>query len=297
MHRPHPRDSADRCALRAEVRGDVMLGTAFPAARILLVEQPGAWGRAGLRESDFDATLAGVLERRAASVGVRVVAIRQPGRTAAAAMRRWALADCRPGHEGLRWGRFARDDDLLRVPLDGSAGLPDHGPLYLVCAHGKHDVCCALRGRPVAAAIAGLRPHRVWECSHLGGDRFAANVLVLPAGLLYGRVPAGRAPDLVASADADEVLVDLLRGQVGLASTAQAALAFGYESLRLRQRGALRVRSASPIVAGRSIVRLDAPDGPHDVQVLVETVSATGLTCANPQPSRFLAYRPGWGDA
>jgi len=28
----------------------------------------------------------------------------------------------------------------------------DQQPLYLVCTHGTHDVCCAVRGRPVAAA-------------------------------------------------------------------------------------------------------------------------------------------------
>jgi len=44
MSHPHPRETLDRCALRAQLRGDPMLGTAFPAARLLLVEQPGPWG-------------------------------------------------------------------------------------------------------------------------------------------------------------------------------------------------------------------------------------------------------------
>src|SRR4051794_30959104 len=43
-HSPRPRETLDRCALRAQLRGDPMLGTAFPAPRILLVEQPGPWG-------------------------------------------------------------------------------------------------------------------------------------------------------------------------------------------------------------------------------------------------------------
>jgi len=50
---PTPKESQDRCALRAEVRGDPLLGSAFPASLILLVEQPGAWGPDGLTESDF----------------------------------------------------------------------------------------------------------------------------------------------------------------------------------------------------------------------------------------------------
>src|SRR5579859_4700413 len=160
-HPPRPRETLDRCALRSQLRGDTMLGTAFPAARLLLVEQPGPWGQAGLRHSRFDAALAEALERRALAEGVRVQAIRRPGRTARGAARRWALVDTRDGHESIRWGSFAADADLLDVPLDGSAGTPDDAPLYLVCAHSRHDTCCALRGRPVAAALDALRPGRV----------------------------------------------------------------------------------------------------------------------------------------
>jgi len=291
-HPPRPRETLDRCALRSQLRGDTMLGTAFPAARLLLVEQPGPWGQAGLRHSRFDAALAEALERRALAEGVRVQAIRRPGRTARGAARRWALVDTRDGHESIRWGSFAADADLLDVPLDGSAGTPDDAPLYLVCAHSRHDTCCALRGRPVAAALDALRPGRVWECSHLGGDRFAANVLVLPAGLMYGRVLPFAAPEFVAAAENDEVVGALLRGRIGVPPTAQAALAFAYEQLALRRRSALGVVSASPVVDGVGTVRLAGPHGTFDVTVNVEKVAAVGLTCANPRPNHYLHYQP-----
>ncbi len=59
--------------------------------------------------------------------------------------------------------------------------------MALVCTHGRHDVCCAVRGRPVAAALAAAATGwDVWECSHVGGDRFAANVLLVPSGELFG---------------------------------------------------------------------------------------------------------------
>ncbi len=269
-----------------------MLGTAFPAARLLLVEQPGAWGRPGLAESDFSRDTARRVERRAAEVGVRVEAIRRPGRTAAGARRRWAWVDARSGHEDLRWGSFDEDAELLQLPLDGSVGTADVEPLYLVCTHGKHDPCCALRGRPVAASLERLRPGRVWECSHLGGDRFAANVLVLPSGLLYGRVQAAAARSFVTAAEAGEVVGDLLRGRIGLAPVVQAALAFGYRHLGLSGHAELRVTSATAVVDGAARVGLDGPSGRLDVAVRVEQVSASGLTCANPRPNRYLAYHP-----
>jgi hypothetical protein len=269
-----------------------MLGTAFPAACLLLVEQPGPWGRAGLRESNFDPATALALERRANSAGVRVQAIRRPGRSPNGALRSWAFADCRDGHESLRWGPFDADAELLELPLDGTVGTLDHQPLYLVCAHSKHDTCCALRGRPVAAAMHKVRPGRVWECSHLGGDRFAANVLVLPAGLLYGRVLPFAAQEFVAAAEADEVVGALLRGRVGLPPVAQAALAFAYEHLAIRKRNALHVVSVAPVKDGLATVHIEGPHGLVAVTVHVEKVTADGLTCANPRPNQYLAYRP-----
>jgi hypothetical protein len=300
-HPPHPRETLERCALRAQLRGDPMLGTAFPAARLLLVEQPGAWGERGLRDSRFGAPAADALLGNALTAGVRVQAIRRPGRTPRHATLRWALVDTRDGSESLRWGTYHDADELAHLPLDGTVGEPDDQPLYLVCAHSKHDTCCALRGRPVAAALHELRPGRVFETSHVGGDRFAANVLVLPAGLLYGRVLPFAAEEFVAAAEADEVVGALLRGRVGLPSAAQAALAFAYEHLALRRRTDLRVESSTKLDT-TSTVRLRGPHGLLDVTVQVERVAATGLTCHNPRPNQFVAYRPvgivpvgGWG--
>jgi hypothetical protein len=291
-HPPHPRETLERCALRAQLRGDPMLGTAFPAARLLLVEQPGPWGERGLRDSRSTAAAAEALQQQAEAAGYRVQVIRRPGRTPRDAALKWALVDTRDGAESLRWGSYREPAELIEVPFDGAPGEPDHEPLYLVCAHSKHDTCCALRGRPVAAALAALRPGRVWESSHVGGDRFAANVLVLPVGLLYGRVLPFAAEEFVAAAEAGEVVGALLRGRIGLPSTAQAALAFAHEHLALRRRRDLRVESATPIREGNSVVRLRGPHGRLDVTVRVERRSAEGLTCHNPRPNQYLVYRP-----
>jgi hypothetical protein len=291
-HTPHPRETLDRCALRAQLRGDPMLGTAFPAARLLLVEQPGPWGLRGLRDSRFPAEAAEALESKAEAAGVRVQAIRRPGRTPRGEPRRWALVDTRDDHESLHWGTYRDPAELIDLPFDAAPGEADDEPLYLVCAHGKHDTCCALRGRPVAAALAELRPGRVWESSHVGGDRFAANVLVLPVGLLYGRVLPFAAEEFVAAAEAGEVVGALLRGRVGLPAAAQAALAFAHEHLALRRRRDLQVVSTSPAAAGGSVVRLQGPHGELDVTVRVERAAAEGLTCRNARPNQFLVHRP-----
>lgn len=269
-----------------------MLGTAFPASRLLLVEQPGPWGRAGLAASRFNRAVAAALVARAEERRIRVLAIRRPGRTPLGTIRRWALVDCRDGREWARWGSYESEAELLELPLDGSVGEPTPDLAYLVCTHSKHDTCCALRGRNVAMALHEVRPGQVWECSHVGGERFAANVLVLPTGLLYGRVLPFAAAEFVAASEAGEVVGALLRGRVGLLPTAQAALAFGYDHLAVRRVNAIRLVHVSRVQDGQAVVRLSGPHGLIDVTVLVERHDGDRLTCNTPGSGRFLGYRP-----
>ena len=61
-----PADRYERCSGQAALRGDPMTGSAFPASRLLLVEQPGPWGRAGLLASRFDTGMPSFAARRGA---------------------------------------------------------------------------------------------------------------------------------------------------------------------------------------------------------------------------------------
>lgn len=273
--------------MRAELRGDVMLGTAFEEAGVLLVEQPGPWGHAGLAASHFDAEVATKLERRAADAGLRLLAIRRPGRTPAGAVRRWAVA--RAGRQ-VR-GTFHADADLLDVPLDGSAGVADPQPVYLACAHSSRDACCALRGRPLAAALDELRPGRAWECSHVGGHRFGANLLVLPTGVLYGRVPTVAAARLVSATERGELVGGLLRGRIGLAPAEQAALAFAHQQLAVAAVDAFAVAGSAPTDSG-AVVRLAGRGGRYDVTIAAEVVSVDYVSCGKPGPKDELRVRP-----
>ncbi|MEA2167348.1 MAG: hypothetical protein QOF76_648 [Solirubrobacteraceae bacterium] len=269
-----------------------MLGTAFPAARLLLVEQPFPWGPEGLRTSHFDAGTALALEARGRDEGVRVQAIRGLGRSPDGLLRRWTLVDTRAATLSMRSGVFTEDAELLELPLDGSAGETDLEPLYLVCTHGRHDACCAARGRPVVAGLAAARPGRVWQSSHLGGCRFAPTVLVLPSGVMYGRVPPSAVDDLVTATDAGEVIGDLIRGRIGMPPAAQAAVAFAHERLTLARAQDVRLMATTAVDNNTVLVRIGSPQGEFDITVRRTRVDATGLTCATPGPSWFVAHQP-----
>ncbi|MBO9618976.1 MAG: sucrase ferredoxin [Niabella sp.] len=62
-------------------------------------------------------------------------------------------------------------------------------PFFVVCTNGKKDKCCAKFGFPVFKFIENHDAAvPVFESTHVGGDRFAANVVCMPTGIYYGRV-------------------------------------------------------------------------------------------------------------
>jgi hypothetical protein len=244
-----------RCADAARERGDDLVGTAAPARRWLLVEHPGPWAIDALGGSGIGADVQDRLRRAAAEAAARILLVRRPGRQPASTVRSWAVVDAAAGpRAGTRWGSWSTDQGLLSCldaltdpsPPRGTTG--PEPPLLLVCAHGRHDTCCALRGRPVAARLAEHWPGGTWECSHVGGDRFAANLLVLPGGACYGNLDPDNVVDVVRAHLEGRVSVAHLRGistqpPVGQAAVAAVLRRFGPAALsqvgvnRLEQRG------------------------------------------------------------
>lgn len=275
-----------------------MLGTAPPQKLVLLVHQPGPWGPRGLVESRCDPEVARRIDVAAAAAGMRLQAIRRPGKHEVGKPRggyHVGIADTRPNAEAITWWRV---DDLAELADNLERGEPprehvevDAAPLFLVCAHGRHDACCALRGRPVAQALERVRPGRVWETTHLGGDRFAANVLVLPSGELYGRVPPALAAEMADRLDAGEVVPDYLRGRIGMAPIAQAALVYAHMQLGVLRRNALAVTSVERLSDERAEATVATPHGDAVVTVAIASTQRAQLTCRGSQEARAREYR------
>jgi hypothetical protein len=169
--------------------------------------------------------------------------------------------------------------DLAALAAGRSLGLdPWDEPLVLVCAHGRHDACCAERGRPLAAWMGRVEPSRVWECSHLGGDRFAGNVLVLPEGLGFGRVDVAAAGGLLAALDRGELDLDLLRGRCTLPMAAQYAEVQLRRELDETRDDALRC-TAVRRVDGLMRASFDRGGTTYDVSVRTIFGPPASLTC------------------
>jgi hypothetical protein len=201
-----------------------MEGSAPPGEHWFLVEHPGPWERYVLADPRFDRAAAVALDRWARAQTGRVLLVRRPGRAGRApGRRRWFRVDSRPGHEGVRTGLFTHERELADIVAEPGSGDPYDGPLFLVCAHGRHDTCCAVRGRPLAAALAADLPDRTWESSHIGGCRFAAAMVLLPHGVVLGHVPSADGPGIAARYAAGYLPTRWVRGRAALPPAVQAA--------------------------------------------------------------------------
>jgi hypothetical protein len=134
---------------------------------------------------------------------------------------------------GGRWVERRTLDDLgeladLDVATLAAGRPPGFGTAHddrviLVCTHGRRDVCCARLGRPAAVRLDHRLPGLVWETTHVGGDRFAANVVTLPDGSYHGGITAADADKLADAVMTGRVVPDRLRGRAGLPAPVQAA--------------------------------------------------------------------------
>jgi len=240
----HARSRADACSVQWDTAQAPAFGTASVAGFWVALEQSGPWGREAATQSHLDPEVGQALDQLCQSHGGRFILIRRPGGHAdthggdvrrvyvagGAGSRPWLLeADLDlPERLGqLPWEALAAGD--LELVQDGLPELEEAtGPVLLVCTNSRRDVCCAVRGRPVALAVAAARPGQVWECSHTGGHRFAPTAVLLPHGQTYARLDEALATEALDAGASDEVPLRLLgarhdRGRSLLSPPAQAA--------------------------------------------------------------------------
>ncbi|WP_246266813.1 sucrase ferredoxin [Nonomuraea typhae] len=250
----------------------------------LLIEHSGPWP-----SHIDDGTLPekiSELVRRALDRGIRPQLIRRPGRRT------------RPQDQGIRvllgyaigdkpWlarGVVAGPDDLdldaLVAGVVPESCILEDEPVFLVCTHAKRNACCARIGLPLARGLADFLPDRVWETSHVGGDRYAANLVCLPHGIFYGSMSQAAALAAANAYRSGEVILDRFRGRAGIPEPLQAVEHFARAHTGECRLGGVAVESArSDGDVTEAIVRV----GDVRFQVVVEpSVFQTpcGTACA-----------------
>jgi hypothetical protein len=290
-----------RCATESLARDEPLFATASRVQRWLVVEQPGSWGRDALSASRLDPEVAAALADSTRHHRVRVLLARRAGD-----WRRFADRHAFLAHSGTERAWLEQlivpadkpqrllDIDLGATAFGNPPGLGSPGPdgLALVCTNGRHDPCCADLGRPVVRALVAAGTADVWEASHVGGDRFAANIVCLPDGVYYGRVDPDRAPALLADHRAGLIDLDCYRGRSCHPPVVQAAEWFVRRELGERRLDALGVLGAEHQPDGTYAVLIQ-PWGADTVEIVVarEQAAPVQLTCHQPEQSRPWLHR------
>ncbi|MBN9609533.1 MAG: hypothetical protein BGO26_07690 [Actinobacteria bacterium 69-20] len=234
---------ADRAA------GDSPIGSAPSFDTFLLLDHRSPWSRTAA-----DDAVRGLLPRAV-----------QHALAASPRTRAFAVRPVRDRHrvplQAPRAGRVGHDPFLATFPggLDATAiaglatgatavdGSMVEDIVIGVCTNAKRDRCCAVRGRPVAAALRTTFGQRVTEISHLGGHRFAATMLVLPIGYSYGQLTPDLADAVVRAALDGLVHPTGLRGRSDLSPAAQAADAYWRVALGPSAVDAVRIESETRV--------------------------------------------------
>ena len=209
-----------------------MFATGSQVRGWLLIEVRGAWGDDAIHASALAEHVPRHWKDELKRRHIRAVCIRSDSRAEAPGVRLFACAARRPGagpaplwrDTSTRWPMSrlrSRDSVSIDRPATGWEQVQES--LFLVCTNGRHDQCCANLGRPLVRALRDSPwADRVWECSHIGGDRFAANIVVLPDSLYFGRVEPASAPALLGALDEGRIDVALFRGRTSFSLAEQA---------------------------------------------------------------------------
>jgi len=271
-----------RCSTLAEELGEPMIGTLDRRRRWLLLEDDGAWGSHAVRD-----VLGVHFEAAAKKRGLRVLLVRQrPG--PADASRRAFVIDTELA-EAVRFG-VGDVAALDLAAIDGAPlvelGEPWTEPVFLVCTNGRRDACCALRGRALYAALSSGHGERTWECTHLGGHRFAANMVCLPHGIAYGRATAADGPRLADLYLDGQLDPGLLRGRSAWPEPAQVA-----EAILRQQLGLTGVDDVRLLAVDQGTVVLAAPSGDeHRFELHAERLPARRVSCRADEPEEPLHW-------
>ena len=272
-----------RCSGASLLRDEEIGGTASTVRGFLLVEFAGAWGVNALRDARLPDGLGERLLETSHAAGVRVLLVRRPDRSGTDDVRVFA-AYADPAAPWLESAALTDVHDVLDIDLAALGGgrspglTPTDDSLFCVCTHGRHDACCAERGRPVAAALESAHPEETWEVSHIGGDRFAGNMLVLPHGLYYGRLDAVSALSVAGTHLAGGLDLDHLRGRSGWRMPVQAAEIGLRRQLEETRNDAVRLVGSSR-AEDVTTARFDVAGTTYAVRVRSRHGDSERLTC------------------
>lgn len=282
----HSRLPVQACSLQSRDVAEPLAGTAPQAQIWILVEQPGPWGRKALHDSQLPISVAKSLQSLEAQPDIKVLLARHPSRPSRSdSGDRYVWVSRSDGNVSeLFQAHVATVADLEAVPFpeiaNGTLGsefkrMPER--FAFVCTHSGRDACCAVLGRELIdrslPELIDSESQKVWECSHIGGHRFAPTALLAPGNTVVGRCDAHT---IHAWVETGLVVASHLRGASWLDPRSQAAHAYILETHLELQPNNVQVEFADRQSDSYQVRA-------HDGRQWLVKVSSTQLSASRPE--------------
>lgn len=266
------------CAVECATRGEEMFATVARIERWALVEYPTFWRKRAFADSSLPAEVKRLLARRSD----RQLLVRQSH--APVDEVRCFFADASERGPSLSVVQASTWEAFGDAPALALAE-----PLYAVCTHGTHDKCCAKFGIPLYCTLRDTVGAAAWQCSHVGGDRFAGNVVVFPYGIYYGRVMPHDVQMLVDKTKLGEIVLRHYRGRSCYPRAVQAAEYFLRRETGLLGIAAVRLASFTAETLTSDFVGADGERFRVSVRLVPDFFEAR-LTCSAEEASPIPQY-------
>jgi hypothetical protein len=173
-------------------------------------------------------------------------------------------------------------EDIVDIDIDGIvnseralANQALREPFYLVCTNGRRDPCCVQSGLPVFQTLRDSLGVLVWECSHVGGHRFAANVLMFPHGLYYGRIQQSQVGELLTAGQRGRILLGNLRGRACHTPVVQAAEVLLRREVGNVDLGAYRLIDEQQVAEDQWMIGFEDPAGGEIHRLSIESSTSS----------------------
>jgi len=288
------------CSELSRRAGERVAGTASTGAVWLLLEYPHGWGRRAFEESALSAEVKKYFNETTARVRHSRLLFIKTDRGRTDAHMNLFVVRCRERSPFAVRLRLEKYEDVLGYDLaavasgrDPQGGEVWDRPLFLVCTHGRRDKCCAKFGVPLYNSLREFAGESVWQSSHVGGDRFAGNLVCFPHGLFYAHATPEAGRRAVEAYAAGRLLTEGFRGRACYAHFIQAAESFVRDGAGLTGVEALRFLSAEPAQADVWRVRFVERSGGrlHEALVCRRPSEFTNpITCHSAEPHTVPQY-------
>ena len=277
------------CAVLSWQQQTPVYGTATVAKTWFLLEYPGPWTAKAPDGNQLPAEVNAWLQNLTAQIPQsRLQFIKRPTASAVGGL---VFYTATAGH--LYRYQLSHYADLLS--LDWATlthpAQQSQEQLLLVCTNGKRDRCCGQFGAAAFRLLAtylqehpAASPESVWMTTHLGGHRFAATLVFLPAGLSYGLVQPEEIKVLVQTHRRGELMLARYRGRNGYAKPIQAAEFFLYQATGATRQDVFTWVDAAATGPDTWQIQFHQPDNHtrHTVNVTVHTSATPVLVSCSP---------------